>query len=357
MTDLTLETAFRLLVIGQELLIATVLLSGRGAAAVRISGALLALGVAGYLFVSDANLPLSATALTPPMTLLAIVAPYCLWLFARAVFEAPMPDIRLAIAVVVLVVTGWVVGMANTAVPPAWADSASDAVRVVAVAVVVHALWLVWAGRPDDLVEPRRSLRLVFVGAIAVQILVVLIVELAIDAAAVPAWVDLLNVVVIGLLTLGIAVPLLQLNVRFAASRRAALSSDSNAAAKPLRAAESVLRGQLLDLMASGYYRETGLTIGRLAERLGYPEHQVRRLINGHLGYRNFSTFLNDYRIAEARKRLADCSMARTPILTIALDLGYASIGPFNRSFKERTGSTPSDYRRRQFDTGISDSE
>ena len=33
------------------------------------------------------------------------------------------------------------------------------------------------------------------------------------------------------------------------------------------------------------------------------------------------------------------------PILTIALEAGYGSIGPFNRAFKQRMGMTPTEYR------------
>jgi AraC-like DNA-binding protein len=33
-------------------------------------------------------------------------------------------------------------------------------------------------------------------------------------------------------------------------------------------------------------------------------------------------------------------------VLTIALEVGYGSIGPFNRAFKERFGVTPTAYRR-----------
>ncbi|MFI4995652.1 MAG: helix-turn-helix domain-containing protein [Hyphomicrobiales bacterium] len=43
---------------------------------------------------------------------------------------------------------------------------------------------------------------------------------------------------------------------------------------------------------------------------------------------------------------LADPGQASVPILTIALDAGFSSIGPFNRAFKARTGQTPSEYRR-----------
>jgi len=34
-------------------------------------------------------------------------------------------------------------------------------------------------------------------------------------------------------------------------------------------------------------------------------------------------------------------------VLTIALDLGYGSLGPFNRAFKEMTGMTPTAYREK----------
>ena len=45
-------------------------------------------------------------------------------------------------------------------------------------------------------------------------------------------------------------------------------------------------------------------------------------------------------------ERLADPAYDSTPILSIALGLGYDSIGPFNRAFKTKTGQTPSEFRR-----------
>ena len=33
------------------------------------------------------------------------------------------------------------------------------------------------------------------------------------------------------------------------------------------------------------------------------------------------------------------------PILTIALESGYGSIGPFNRAFRAHFGMTPTEYR------------
>jgi AraC-like DNA-binding protein len=93
-------------------------------------------------------------------------------------------------------------------------------------------------------------------------------------------------------------------------------------------------------------YLEEGLGIGVLAERLAVPEYRLRRLINRQLGHRNFPAFLNSYRVADAKAALADPARRREPILTIALGLGFGSIGPFNRAFKAATGMTPSAFRQ-----------
>jgi AraC-like DNA-binding protein len=99
-------------------------------------------------------------------------------------------------------------------------------------------------------------------------------------------------------------------------------------------------------LMQQQFYTQSNLTIGVLAQTLRMPEHRLRLLINKHLGYQNFSGFLNSYRISAAKTTLKDPEQARLSVLTIALDLGYGSIGPFNRAFKQTTGFTPSEYRK-----------
>jgi AraC-like DNA-binding protein len=93
-------------------------------------------------------------------------------------------------------------------------------------------------------------------------------------------------------------------------------------------------------------YRDEGLGVAPLASRLKIPEYRLRRLINQGLGYRNFTSFVNGYRLAETMSALADPSQKQVPILTIALDAGFGSIAPFNRAFKAHTGRTPSEFRR-----------
>jgi AraC-like DNA-binding protein len=112
-------------------------------------------------------------------------------------------------------------------------------------------------------------------------------------------------------------------------------------------AIEPKLLGRLERLMTvERAYRREGLTIGSLAAELGVPEYRLRQLINEGLGHRNFNSFVNGYRLAEARAALADPVQANVPILTIALDTGFQSLAPFNRAFKMTAGMTPTEYRR-----------
>ena len=55
---------------------------------------------------------------------------------------------------------------------------------------------------------------------------------------------------------------------------------------------------------------------------------------------------MNGYRLAEARAALAAPALRELPVLSIALEAGFGSIGPFNRAFKADTGLTPTEFRR-----------
>jgi AraC-like DNA-binding protein len=90
---------------------------------------------------------------------------------------------------------------------------------------------------------------------------------------------------------------------------------------------------------------QEGLSLNELADRVGVPEYRLRKLIHEQLGYRNFNALLHDSRIREACRQLSDPALRRTPILTIALSVGYASINTFSRGFREIMGVTPSAWR------------
>jgi AraC-like DNA-binding protein len=92
-------------------------------------------------------------------------------------------------------------------------------------------------------------------------------------------------------------------------------------------------------------FREEGLTIGALADRVGTQEHKLRELINAQLGFKNFNAFLHQYRIRAAEKALADPAQYYMGIAQIAYDVGYRSLATFNKAFKELTGRTPTERR------------
>ena len=92
---------------------------------------------------------------------------------------------------------------------------------------------------------------------------------------------------------------------------------------------------------------EEGLKVGTLASDLGLTEHRLRFLINQQMGFRNFSSFLNTARIDYAKEILADPRESHRQILQIGLDVGFSSIGPFNKAFKELTGETPREFRKK----------
>jgi AraC-like DNA-binding protein len=104
-------------------------------------------------------------------------------------------------------------------------------------------------------------------------------------------------------------------------------------------------------------YARPALSLPELAALLGTQDHVLRRVINQALGFRNFNDYLHRHRLAEVARRLREPRESRTPVLTIALEAGYGSIGPFNRAFRDRFGMTPSEWRRACAPDGLPVSE
>jgi AraC-like DNA-binding protein len=126
----------------------------------------------------------------------------------------------------------------------------------------------------------------------------------------------------------------------------AARATAKGDAEKPPEIEPALLRRLQQLMVVERAYRREGLTIGSLSAELGVPEYRLRQLINEGLGHRNFNAFLNRYRIDEAKAALADPEQREVPVLTIAMDAGFQSVGPFNRAFRAATDLTPTEFRR-----------
>lgn len=216
------------------------------------------------------------------------------------------------------------------------------ATHAAALLLVVAGTARVLAGRTADLVEPRRRARVVFACAVGVVIVATTLLGMAGGGMLAALAAVLAVALAAGLLRLRPAWPTPPLPpVPPLPTAPVALEPST------MTAEERQLAARLQRAMAEERaYREPGLTVGALAARLGVPEHRLRQLINQRLGHRNITEFLNQHRLAEAQAALADPAQARVPVLTIALDAGWGSIGPFNRTFKAATGQTPTEYRR-----------
>jgi AraC-like DNA-binding protein len=280
-------------------------------------------------------------ALLLPLSVGALLFPVAFWWLVHSAFDDRADVPRLAWAASAALLAAGLLGTT---------DELRALQKVLAASFVVAALWRLWRGAAGDLVPGRRLLRPWLLAYIGAHGLAVLAVELRLRGQPAPAWLEAVNVMVIGL-ALAVALALL-LGFRPDAlerlfGRQADLpASPATEPAPPDRLAEDAHVTRLEQLMsAERAYGDPALSLARLAERVGLPEYRLRELIHHRLGYRNFPAFVNAYRLREVEQRLADPSSDRLPILTLALDAGFGSIGPFNRAFRERHGMTPSEYR------------
>lgn len=216
------------------------------------------------------------------------------------------------------------------------------------------AVWEVLRGWRDDLVEPRRVARRWVGLGIGVYAAIALAVELAVRDRPVGPLLPALHVAGIGFVALALALLVARrsldvvLGLAPGADPRptlpiASAPPDSATGRHPTPASASPAMEKLQRAMSEHHaYRREGLTITSLATDLGMGEAALRALINQELGHRNFNDFLHHHRLQEAAARLTTEDL---PILTIALECGYGSIGPFNRAFRQRYGMTPTEYR------------
>lgn len=87
------------------------------------------------------------------------------------------------------------------------------------------------------------------------------------------------------------------------------------------------------------------LSIRQLAEQIAEPLRDVSQVVNSHMA-NNFYDLVNGYRIDAAQAMLSDqdCKLNITDVM---YQVGYNSKSSFNTQFKQKTGLTPSAYRKK----------
>ena len=105
------------------------------------------------------------------------------------------------------------------------------------------------------------------------------------------------------------------------------------------------LERKLRSLMEEKHvYRDSLVSIARVAKMTGEPSYIVSQVINERMGL-SFFEWVAQHRVAEAKKILEDPAMKMITIEAVAETVGYNSKSAFNKAFKKFTGKTPSEFR------------
>lgn len=258
------------------------------------------------------------------------------WLLTRALFDPAPRDVWWPrIVATVVAVAG-----ALTVVAPADGGLHGFAVNVYRLsgsAAMLLTLIEPFQTRRGELGGQEKRFRLVFITINAAQLVAVLGSGVSSQVPVGVSRTDLIRIAccVVGLVGASAAVwyrlrhPLVQAEARTA--RRTPTDEDSRLAERLL----GLLRDDAIDARPD-------LRIGDVAARLGQPEYKVSQCISTVLGFPNFNRLINHHRIERAKRLLAEHDR---PILDVAYDCGFGSVGPFNRAFKAEVGTTPRAFR------------
>ncbi len=311
----------------------------------KIPASLLSICVLGYLIVDWE--PVQQQPAFYFLLIPAIALPFSFWLFSQSLFNDGFRLRRwmglVLIGFLLIQLTFFVISYQSL-------DGRLENINRI-VSISQHILPLLFVvlgiisaaqGREADLIAARFQFRTHFIFLTASLIFLTILSEIAFHGKNVPVFLDLLQKLFIAGLAFFFA------GSRLILKQGYFLIIDL----PPLQVAtkpdvDNAILTKLTELMDDQqYWRKEGLTIRKLAETMQVKEYKLRLAINQHLGFRNFNDFLHSYRIKEACKLLSNPEKKDLTILEIAYEMGYASLAPFNKAFKQITNMTPTDWRR-----------
>lgn len=91
-------------------------------------------------------------------------------------------------------------------------------------------------------------------------------------------------------------------------------------------------------------YQEPGYSRSDLARECGVSEASISRIVNVHF-QKPFPQLMNEHKVKDAKQLLVQ---TEAPVKMIATDVGFNSLATFNRVFKEMTGESPGNYRKKR---------
>ena len=91
-------------------------------------------------------------------------------------------------------------------------------------------------------------------------------------------------------------------------------------------------------------YKDPLLTKEKVADMLGTNRTYLSQIINEQSN-KNFTQYINEYRIYEAVRILSDPQNTQ-PLKALSVELGFNSMTTFYKLFQQQTSMTPAQYRK-----------
>ena len=266
-----------------------------------------------------------------------------LWLFARTLFHVnkPIAPWNLCIIATIIVIEAYWEIVSASAPNGTYSEIhriVGNATSFICISALVLVFVEVLSGYNTAMPKYERRFRQTFVFVFAVMIAIVLLWALNVNENSFGArWADT------ALLACAFT-SIVGTNLAMSFRKRHPLATLK--ASKPRAAIDTGLAKRILyALEQEQRFATPNIKLADLAADLGEQDYKVTQCITGFLGYRNFNHLINSHRINFAKEALANRDNEKLPILSIAFDCGFNSLGPFNRAFKQQVGMTPREYR------------
>ena len=339
-----IETLFRGIAIGALVLAGISMARAKPRSASGLTGGLFCLATSGFVLQTGTGIPEELGVFSHLAWFLSAGGTAYFWLFALAMFS----DARLHPGHAAPIVVMTTIAIAGRVLPADAAVGTATAHNILELALVGHVMFVIWSHRDDDLADARRRIRTPMMMAVGCFCVVLSGFDIAWALGYRDPWIKLSQAGALAIMALigGWSFTRARGEIFLPRSSRSPVHSNPAVEGIELSPTELAIAGKLAGQGdPDPFWRRQGLTIGAAAEVLGLPEYRLRQLINRKLGFRNFSDFLNARRIAVAKEELRDRNKRSVRISSIAFDLGYTSLGPFNRAFREATGMSPRAWR------------
>lgn len=110
---------------------------------------------------------------------------------------------------------------------------------------------------------------------------------------------------------------------------------------------EHIISHEIVDhIIAQKRFLDSDFSIDLLSKELSIPSHYISQAHNQHLG-KSFSILINELRVEESMQLLQDPTRNQEKIMGIAIASGFNNKVSFNKYFKQRTGLSTLEFRKR----------